>query len=308
MVMVCEDWYPIGSYEGQRKPGFYMAAELKQNLDYLIKNISRDWAFTIIISGRGEVRVGKSVLGMQIMAYWIHEVNRIYGKDYKLTVNDNFVFNGSELIAKGNKLGTDQPYSTISFDEAGADIQGIKMMHTATQDVLDYLRECGQYNMLTILVLPDFFSLPIGIAVTYCTALLDVTYYADDQGFFERGHYNFYSRTNKKKLFLYGRKERNYEAFTYDFQGEFPNLHTVDEQEYRQAKREALKKREKVKAFSKREKKSILQKAVAWKILHDKFGMTLQEIASCYQGIEGAETSITNVQALISEITDLEKK
>lgn len=55
-MFVCQDWFPLGSYPRQQEAGYYMEPFLKIQLDYLIKNISRDWAFTIIISGRGEVR------------------------------------------------------------------------------------------------------------------------------------------------------------------------------------------------------------------------------------------------------------
>ena len=56
MVMVCQEQFPIGSYKGQREAGFYMERELKTSMDYLIINMDADWAFTIIITGRGEVR------------------------------------------------------------------------------------------------------------------------------------------------------------------------------------------------------------------------------------------------------------
>jgi len=161
---------------------------------------------------------------------------------YELTTNGNYVFNGNELIKKGNRLGVEEPFSTVVYDEAGADIQGIKVMSAETKEVLDYLRECGQYNMLTILILPDYFSLPRGIALTYSVFLLDVTYYADDEGIFQRGSFNFYNRPTKKKLYLWGKKQHDYDCIAPNFHGEFSNVYTINETEYRQAKRDALKK------------------------------------------------------------------
>ena len=49
-----------------------------------------------------------------------------------------------------------------------------------------------------ILILPDFFELPLNIAITRSNALLDVTY---RQGF-ERGTFKFYGWDKKKLLYL----------------------------------------------------------------------------------------------------------
>lgn len=281
--MVCPEYFPMGSYPNQKEPGFYMERELKDNLDLLIKNIYNDWAFTLLISGKGEVRVGKSIIGMQIAFYWITEINRIYGKNYSLSVDKNYVFNGNELIKKGNALGTNQPFTAIVYDEAGADIQGIKIMSAETKEVLDYLRECGQYNMLTILVLPDYFSLPRGIALTYSVLLIDVTYYIDDKGIFQRGFYDVYSRPAKKKLYLYGKKYFDYESTKPSFRGKFSNVFTINEQEYRQAKKDALKKREK--PLSKKERVWIMQRNIVWLRLHEDKNYSFIDIADLYQGI-----------------------
>ena len=51
---------------------------LKLQLDALIKNVVNDWDFTIIISGSGEVRVGKSTLAAQIATYWTYEMWRVH--------------------------------------------------------------------------------------------------------------------------------------------------------------------------------------------------------------------------------------
>ena len=200
MVKVCEGWFPMGFRPYQKSAGFFMHKTLKNQIDILIKNITNDWDFTIIITGGGEVRVGKSVLAMQIAAYWAYEIKRIYGIEVPFSLKDNFVLEGSELIKKGNELGQKAPYAPLVFDEAGADLAGRKVMLSTTNDVLDYLRECGQYNMLNIMVMPEFFELPKGIALSRSIFLIDVTYEADEEGIFQRGTFKFYSRRNKKML------------------------------------------------------------------------------------------------------------
>jgi len=173
MARVCIDWFP-------KTNGFYMGDRLKLQIDVLLKNITKDWDFTIIITGQGEVRVGKSMLALQVGCYWTYEIWKRYKIKCPFNLKENIVFEGSKLIKAGNTLGMNHKYSCIIFDEAGADLEGRKIMSGSTQDVLDYFRECGQYNLLNILVLPEYFDLPKGIALTRSIFLLDVSYAADE--------------------------------------------------------------------------------------------------------------------------------
>jgi len=244
MVMVCEKDFPKGSRPYQQKAGFYMDKTLKQQIDYLLKNIVHDWDFTIIISGKGNVRVGKSVLGMQIGYYWTQQMKELYGIDVPFNLKENFVFHGSKLISKGNELGSKYKYFSLIFDEAGADLQGRRVMRTTTQAVLDYLRECGQYNALTILILPEFFDLPKSVAISRSIFLLNVDYTASEEGDFQRGLVNFYSKPKKKKLYIKGKKDLDYAAASESFICNFKNFYPLSEQEYRELKLKALRTRD----------------------------------------------------------------
>jgi len=266
-MRVCEKIYPKG-FSYNRKPGFYMEEILKEQLDVLLKNIENDWDFTILITGGGQVRVGKSLLTMQIGAYWNRQIKKLYGKNIPFNVEENFVFDGKQLIKKGNYLGKKYDYPCLIYDEAGADLEGRKVMQSTTQDVLDFFRECGQYNMLNIIVLPEFFDLPKGIALSRSICLIDVSYLADDEGIFQRGYFNFYSFPNKKQLYLRGKKELNYKAYHYDFHGRFYHFYPIDEKEYRAKKQEALTRRE-----SKRRNKFQMQRDCDRYLL-------------CYEGLE----------------------
>jgi len=281
MVRVCEDIFPKG-FSYNRKDGFYMEDVLKSQIDILLKNITNDWDFTILITGGGEVRVGKSVLAMQIAAYWTHMIKKLYGYKVPFNVKTNFVFDGKKLIERGNELGKKYPYSSLVYDEAGADLEGKKVMQTVTQDVLDFFRECGQYNLLNIIVLPEFFDLPKGIALSRSIFLLDVSYIADDNGIFQRGYFNFYSRPNKKKLYLIGKRELDYKAYHYDFHGRFYHFYPINEQEYRDLKQEALVKRE-----NKRRSKFQLQRDACWYLLADEIGWSQQTVAKRMEQLTG---------------------
>ena len=259
-VRVCQDWFP--NEKNPEKSGFLMELNLKLQLDILLKNIRNDWDFTILITGQGEVRVGKSMIAMQIAAYWTYQIWKLFGIVNPFNVEDNFIFEGDKLIKKGNELGKKHPFSAIVFDEAGADLEGRKVMKGSTQDVLDYFRECGQYNLLNILVLPEFFDLPKGIALSRSIFLIDVYYGSNDVGIFQRGYYNFYSRRQKKWLYLKGKRDLNYKAAAYDFHGRYYKFFPIDEEKYRLAKQEALSKRE-----SKRRNKFMVQRDACWYLL-----------------------------------------
>lgn len=281
MARVCTDIYPAG-FGGNRFPGFYIDDTLKAQLDILAKNIKNDWDFTIIITGGGEVRVGKSVLAMQIAAYWTWLMKHLYGRKVPLDLNLNWVFDGRKLIEQGNALGQSYPNAALIYDEAGADLAGTKIMNQMTQDVMDYFRECGQYNMLNLLVLPDFFDLPRGIALTRSIFLIDVDYSADENMIFRRGIFKFYSRPNKKLLYLKGKKDMNYKAWPYDFHGRFYPFYPINEAEYRALKVEALKKRE-----SKRRNKFQLQRDACWFLLTQEFMMGQSELGQRMEQLTG---------------------
>lgn len=249
MVRVCEDIIPLEFVKKQKpkaqKPGFDLHPMLKEQLDIYLKNVSKDWDFVIVISGEGEVRVGKSFLASQIGRYWTQQIEKLYGIKVPFNLKENYVFQGDKLIKQGNKIGVNYPMSCLIFDEAGADLEGIKAMRRTTQNVKDYLRECGQYNMLTILVLPEYFDLPKGVALSRSNCMINVYWIGDEEGYMRRGYFKYYSRPNKKQLYIKGKKDLNYNAWGYDFFGSFDNLFTLDFDEYKNMKKKALKQREK---------------------------------------------------------------
>ncbi len=297
MPRVCGDVYPKGYYPRQKGDGFWLNDILKSNLDALLKNASKedDWDFVILITGGGRVRVGKSMLALQIAQYWSHQLNELYKLKTNFTIKDNIVFHGHQLIKKGHKLAEKQDQGVIIFDEAGADLEGLKVIRRSTQAVKDYLRECGQYNFLTILVLPEFFDLPKGIATTRSDLLLDVYRSVSKDGKFVRGFFNFYSWPTKRKLYLFGKRDLNYNAYRYDFHGRFYKFYPIDEKEYREAKRLALLSR-KEDEEKKAEPKWKIQRDVLIKYLINS-GLTQQKVVEIFK-----EHGIKITQAMISDV------
>jgi DNA-binding XRE family transcriptional regulator len=230
MAMVCENCFI------DKPEGFYLENYLKDVLDVFVKSIKNDMDFVILISGHGEVRIGKSVLAMQIAYYLNNQIEKVYNIKNTFDIR-NFKFNGKDLIEYAK---TQPKYNVNIYDEAGADLIGRKMMIKNTQDVLDYLRECGQLNHFSVFVIPDFFELPKSIAITRSACLIDVKYKKE----FQRGSFNFYGKDKKKLLYQKGKKLLDYYATTWDFHGTFSNFYTVNEDNYRKIKKEALQGRE----------------------------------------------------------------
>jgi len=295
-MRVCEDWFPKGCRAYQKKAGFEMDDNLARQIETAVKNVIYDWDFTIIITGSGEVRVGKSVLALQIAIYWTWLMWKIHNIEVPFDIEKNIVFQWDKLIEQGNSLGKEYRFCALQYDEAGETMEGTKTQSLELKQVRDYLRECGQYNFLNIMVMPEFFDLPKGIAMTRSIFLIDVSYIANQEGIFERGYFKFYSRKNKKMLYMKGKKELNYNAHQYNFSGKFPNFYPIDEQEYRDKKQEALKSRE----YSKVDKR-LNQRDIAWDILSKKFNLTHKEIVELYKEYR-FELAESTVQMAINRI------
>ena len=299
MARVCQDWFP-------ETDGFYMDDRLIMQLEVILRNVKNDWDFTILVTGQGEVRVGKSMIAMQIGAYWSYEVKKRYGIDVPFNLEDNFVFDGKKLIEKGNKLGQNTKYACLIFDEAGADLEGRKAIQVQTQDVLDYYRECGQYNMLNVLVIPEFFDLPKGLALSRSIFLIDVFYSVNQEAIFQRGYFNFYSRRSKKLLYMFGKKELNYSVIKSDFgkiPGRFHKFFPIEEKAYRDAKYFALKKRE-----GRKKDMITLGRNSAWYILSSEYGMTYEKIAQRMTNLIGKYVAKETVRDAIANYLDYNHK
>lgn len=275
MTRVCQKWFP-------ETDGFFMDDALKSNIDIYLKNFDDDWSFSIIISGAGKVRVGKSVLAMQIGCYVAYTMKE-KGYNPLFDLEKNFVFRGEDLIKKGEFLGINHKYSPVIFDEAGSELQAKKILSAETQQVLDYLREAGQYNLFNIFVLPDFFDLPKGIAVNFTDMLLDVYVHIDENEKFQRGFFKLFSERSKKSLYIVGKPFLNYTAQKSDFVGNYRNFYPIDKDLYRDLKHKALSERGKNKVDKFDIK--INQRNAALYILHKVCGYTQKDIGNMIEKI-----------------------
>lgn len=206
-----EELYPKGTFKDQETDGAYINESLAKNLDVIAKKITHDMTFMGIISGHDMVGDGKTTILTQVGTYLTWKINQLHNVNNTFT-DKNLVFKAVDL----EKVSFELPqYSVIALDE-GDDLTTHGMKELAVR-LKRYFRKCRQLNQIILLILPSFFELPKFYALSRSHFLIDVFF----QGEYERGYFNFYGPFGKKKLYLYGKKEWNYDAWKPDFHGRF---------------------------------------------------------------------------------------
>jgi len=224
-MKILKEKYPLGSLPYQKTSGRYCDKFLYENLKILSKNIIRDMTFLIIISSSTlEVGTGKSVLMQQIAEVYLSEVKEMHNIDNELTIK-NIVFSPKELVERAFQV---PKYSVILLDEWEDSNYFSQLGMTLRQ----FFRKCRQLNLLMIVIIPNFFQLPMNYAVSRSVAFLDVQF----RGEFQRGFFRFFSFNKKRELYLKGKKTQNYNCVQPDFSGRFADGYVINEKEYKKAK------------------------------------------------------------------------
>lgn len=242
---------------------------LAKNLQSIAYNIKSDWDFVIIITGNRTVRVGKSVLAMQVGAYLsqcLKKQGLIDEHNYSV---DDIYFRSQNMIDEALKK---PKFSINHFDEGRMALSTSKAMKSVQQDILDFFAEAGQLNHIFILVLPDYFTLKEEIAVPRSEMLINVYrkkeyVYRDLHNTgdktpvwkLKRGYFDVYNRKKKKKLYDLARRKykKDYNIVKQSFKGQFHESYPVSEEKYKEKKKNSLstfKERHKKKPKSVRKK------------------------------------------------------
>lgn len=237
----------------------YLDGYLKYQLDTLVYNAKSDWDFVILVTGDRMVRVGKSVLAMNMGSYIAHRLKTKFDLD-------NIHFSSQDMIDYAQEAETN---SVIIYDEGREGLAATKHAKQIQQDLLDYFAECGQLNHIFIIVMPDYFELKETIAVGRSEYLINVwraeekkeiDLYKEGEKIpvvkFKRGYFEFFNRKKKAKLYDISKSTRrkNYQLVQPNFKGRFTNYYPIDEEGYRKKKKEALMR------FKERKKKDTLKK------------------------------------------------
>lgn len=206
-----EDIFPKGTFRSQQTDGAYIDETLSQNLNIIAEKIGDDMSFLLCISGHDMVGTGKTTIATHIGSYLTWKINNIYKVNNTFT-HRNIVMKAQELPKRS--MGLPQ-YSVLLVDEGDElTTHGAKELAISLKR---YFRKCRQLNQILIIILPSFFELPKFYALSRSQVLIDVEFKEK----FDRGFFKFYGMKSKKLLYLKGKKEWDYDAYKYDFDGRF---------------------------------------------------------------------------------------
>jgi len=223
------DKYPMTdkkrSFKGQKSPGKYINDYYYRNLDILSKAIVNDMTFLAVIwSSTLEVGTGKSVFATQMGEAWSYLMKKNHNLDIPFTCN-NIVWRPKELMKRAFEV---PKYSMILLDEWEDAHYWSELGMTLRQ----FFRKCRQLNLFIVLIIPNFFQLPMNYATGRSIFGIDVRF---EDGF-TRGNFRFYNFNAKRNLYIMGKKIHNFNAQRPTFLGRFTDGYGVNEKEYRKAK------------------------------------------------------------------------
>ena len=215
----------MGSFPGQKSPGKYIDETLYDNLKILAKRIVDDMTFLgVCFSSTLEVGTGKSTMISQIGESWTQIMKDMHGIDVPFDIK-NCVFRPKELPERAFKL---PKYSFVFCDEW----EDAHYWSELSMALRTFFRKCRQLNLFMIIIIPNYFQLPINYAVSRSVFAIDVKF----ENEFERGYFCFYNFQRKKDLYMKGKKFHDYGVCKPNFIGRFTNGYGLDEKEYRKAK------------------------------------------------------------------------
>lgn len=221
--------YPKGTFKGQKTDGRYIDGFLYENLKLLATKIVDDMTFLGVASSSTlEVGTGKTVLLTQIGEVWTEIMKEVHNIDVPFALK-NVVFRPEELIERAFDV---PKYSCLLLDEW----EDLHYWSNLGKSLRKFFRKCRQLNLFILVIIPNFFQLPINYAIGRSIFFIDIKF--DDN--LERGNYDFYGFKAKKNLYIKGKKFQDYGVQLPDFQGEFMDGYGVPEAAYRRVKYEDM--------------------------------------------------------------------
>jgi len=161
-------------------------------------------------------------------------------KEVNFDLKKNVVFDVGTLMKRGYEL---PPNSIIVYDEGREGLDAKSTMMNINRSLENFFQECGVYNHVILVVLPDFFALNKTFATARSNFLINT--YIDEK--YNRGYFSFYSEKNKENLYEFGRRKlgsfAKYSATNPNFRGKFTKWLPFSKKEYDNLKKEALKRK-----------------------------------------------------------------
>jgi len=208
---------------GKEVEGFYLDAYLKDNLDFLKKQVEHKWDGVGLIAG--QVGSGKTTLSHAIAHYLDPSFNL-----------DRVVFNGKDLM---KAIDTASKGQAIVFDEAVMALSSQDFANELQKTLIKKFTLIRSKNLYILLIIPNFFLM----RRWFCIDRTKFMIYCYSPDGLSRGYFRFYSWNRKKKLYLLGYKTMDIGCVKPNFPGRFINTegYFLDIKDYETKKQEAVK-------------------------------------------------------------------
>lgn len=193
---------------------------LRNFVEKIRKLKEKDWDIVICVDGKE--RSGKSKFS-QILGYAIDQTLDL--KHITLTPKEFY----QEVV-------TAEKGQVVIMDEGLTAFFSRASMTSTNISLVRMLAECGQKNLVVIVVLPTFFVLDSYLALHRTSCLFHI--YTDRAQ--TRGFFRFYDKRRKKKLYIYGKQTHEYVKARPNFYGRFVNYQFPWEEAYRKKKHDSL--------------------------------------------------------------------
>jgi hypothetical protein len=229
MVIVCED--SITRPNG--KKGFYMDGKLKENLDYELKRVDKNWDSVLLYDG--EEGSAKSTVACANAYYMANQKGTDFNDDKEK--NNEIIYSIKEFE---ELLRISPPYTNIVWDEfvlAGMSLDALRAVQITLIKRMALMRK---KRLVVHLIVPTMFMLSKYFAIFRPRCLIHV--YSPDN--LTRGSLKYYSKPSKRFLYIKGIKYWDYKVCRPDFAGAFTNTYGLffDIEKYEAKKDAAMEK------------------------------------------------------------------
>jgi len=193
---------------------FYMDGYHKANLDWMIRDLRKDYdAFVLYVGREG---FGKSTMAFQDAIYVDPTFNL-----------DRVVFTAEQFL---EAVKNAKPGQAIVFDETMGYLSSRGALSKFNKALVKVMSEMRSKNLFVFLCIPNFFMMDWYVAQHRTTGLIYI---------YKRSFFASYDYPTKKRLYRQGKKLHSY-SVPPNFRGRFIKYFPIDKEKYEEKKQAAI--------------------------------------------------------------------
>jgi hypothetical protein len=181
----------------------------------------------------------------------------------------------------------------VVFDEGFTGLSSRASLTEINRLMVSLMMEMRQKNLFIVVVMPTIFLLDRYVALFRAKGLFHVYMKGGN-----RGRWIYFNNKSKKQLYIYGKKLFSYSRPKSNFRGRFADQYTVNEEEYRKKKAEALSH----KSRSTRAETFKMQRDILFYIMNRKLNMNQEQISRYCKDL-GYKVEQNTISEAITTIT-----